>query len=136
MNACEDRLLAATGARTYELRFKVDLKQGGPAQRPVWLLIPQKEAPLQSFTFTVRNAVSYKERHVGIRDYIEVVQKLNEPFFVEGKLVLKPFCLGSKRLEEVPASKCPNELRMYLGKFQNFSWWIRICPRCGRSLRV
>lgn len=120
---CADRLLAATGIRTYEIQFKIDMQQGGPTQRPVWLLIPQKETPLQIFTFTVRNAVSYKERSVGIRDYIEVVQKPGEPFVVEGKLVLKPLWLGIKRLEQVPATECPEELKVHLTRFQNYSWW-------------
>jgi tetratricopeptide (TPR) repeat protein len=102
LKSCAVRLLAATCARTYELRFKMDLKQGGPGRPAIWMLMPQKETPWQTFTFTVRNAVSYRDRHVGIRDYIEVVQKPDEPFFVEGKLILKPFCLGVKRLEEVP----------------------------------
>jgi len=123
LKSCADRLLAATGIRTYQLQFKVDLKQGGPAQPPVWLLIPQKETPFQRFTFTVRNAVSCKERHVGIRDYLQVVQNPGEPFFVEGKLVLRPFCLGAKRLEQVPRRECPDELKLYLAEFQNYSWW-------------
>jgi hypothetical protein len=71
----------------------------------------------------VRNAVGYKKRHDDFRDYIEVVQKPDEPFFVEGRLVLRPFCLGAKRLEKVPTSRCPEELKSYLTKFQNRSWW-------------
>jgi hypothetical protein len=120
---CSFKLLSATALRRYDIHFKVDLQQGGPDKTPVWLLIPQKETSLQSFTFTVRNAVSSKEMHVGIRDYIEVVQKPGEPFFVDGKLVLKPFCLGHKRLQQVPASGCPEKLKQYLTKFQNYSWW-------------
>ncbi len=52
----------------------------------------------------VSNAVSYQTRHVGIRDYIEVVQKPGEALYVDGKLTLKPFCLGA-RLNDVPAGK-------------------------------
>jgi len=123
LKTCTDWLLSATGIRTYDIQFKVDLKQGGPTQKPVWLLIPQEETEIQNFRFSVRNAVSHTERHVGIRDYIEVVQKPGEPFFVEGTLVLRPFCLGSARLAKVPPGGCPTELKPYLTKFQNLSWW-------------
>jgi len=123
LKACTDRLAGATCLRTYELRFTLDPQQGGPGNPPVWVLIPQRDTPLQSFTFTVRNAVSYETHSVGIRDYIELVQKPGEPFVVEGTLVLKPFCLGVRRLEQVPRGECPPELKVYLGRFQNFSWW-------------
>jgi hypothetical protein len=136
LKSCVDRLLAATCDRTFELQFEVDLHQGGPGQPPVWLLIPQKETSLQSFTFTVRNAVAYKERHDDFRDYIEVVQKPGEPFFVEGRLVLKPFCLGVKRLEQVPASDCPQELKVYLSRFQNWSWWDPELPEVQSIART
>jgi hypothetical protein len=123
LKACTDRLAAATSVRTYQLRFTLDFQQGGPGHPPVWVLIPQRDTALQSFTFTVRNALSYKTHSIGIRDYISVVQKPEEPFVVEGTLVLKPFCLGLRRLERVPRGDCPRDLKVYLGRFQNFSWW-------------
>jgi hypothetical protein len=123
LKACADRLAGATSIRTYQLRFTVDPGQGGPGHPPVWVLIPQRDTPLQSFTFTVRNAVSCETHSVGIRDYIEVVQKPGESFVVEGTLVLKLFCLGVGRLERVPRAECPRELRDYLDRFQNYSWW-------------
>jgi len=117
-----DQLRAATAERTYDLRFKIDPKQGGPQQKPVWLLIPQMSTEQQTFSFQVTNAVSSRTRHVGIRDYIEVVQKPGEAFYVDGKLTLKPFCLGA-RLNQVPAGVCPEDLKPYLTKFLNYSWW-------------
>jgi hypothetical protein len=117
-----DRLRAATAERTYDLRFKSDLKQGGPQQKPVWLLMPQMSTDQQTFTFQVTNVVSSRTRHVGIRDYIEVVQKPGEAFYIDGKLTLKPFCLGA-RLNQVPAGVCPEDLKPYLTKFLNYSWW-------------
>jgi len=111
---------ASAGAeRTYDLRFKIDLKQGGPQKKPVWLLIPQMNTDQQTFSFEVSNAVSYQTRHVGIHDYIEVVQKPGEALYVDGKLTLKPFCLGA-RLNDVPAGECPEDLKPYLTKFL---WW-------------
>ena len=117
-----EQLRAATAERTYDLRFKIDPKQGGPQQKPVWLLIPQMSTDQQTFTFQVTNAVSSRTRHVGIRDYIEVVQKPGEAFYVDGKLTLKPFCLGA-RLNNVPGGECPEALKPYLTKFLNYSWW-------------
>jgi len=114
-----DQLRAATAERTYDLRFKIDLKQGGPQKKPVWLLIPQMNTDQQTFSFEVSNAVSYQTRHVGIHDYIEVVQKPGEALYVDGKLTLKPFCLGA-RLNDVPAGECPEDLKPYLTKFL---WW-------------
>jgi len=123
LKSCTDRLACAIGTRTYDIQFKIVLKQGGPTEKPVWLLIPQTQTQTQSFSYTVENVVSYTERHVGIRDYVEVVQKPGEPLVVQGKMVLRPFCLNSKRLAEVPSGECPSELKCYLTKFQNKSWW-------------
>jgi hypothetical protein len=123
LKACSDRVAAATSARTYRLQFTLDPKQGGPGHPPVWVLIPQRDTPLQRFTFTVRNVVSCETHSVGIRDYIAVIQKPDEPFFVEGTLVLRPFCLGLTRLEQVRRGDCPRELKIYLDRFQNLSWW-------------
>ena len=123
-----DRLRAATGERTYDLRFRIDLKQGGPQKKPVWLLIPQMSTDQQTFTFEVTDTVSSRTRHVGIRDYIEVVQKPGEAFYIDGKLTLKPFCLGA-RLNQVPAGECPEALKPYLAKFQNASWWDPELPQ-------
>ena len=124
LKGCTDRLASAIGTRVYDIQFKVDLKQGGPTEKPVWLLIPQMQTETQSFSFKVKNAVSYIERHLGIRDYIEVVQKPGEPFIVEGELTLKPFCLGAARLaKEALSGECPEELKCHLTKFQNWSWW-------------
>jgi len=117
-----DQLRAATAERTYELQFRINPKQGGPQQKPVWLLIPQMSTEQQTFTFQVTNAVSSRTRHVGIRDYIEVVQKPGEAFYIDGKLTLKPFCLGA-RLNNVPGGECPEDLKPYLTKFLNASWW-------------
>jgi hypothetical protein len=43
------------------------------------------------------------------------------PVVVEGTLILKPFCLGLKRLEQVRRGEVPRELKVDLGRFQNFS---------------
>ena len=40
LKGCTDRLNCATANRTYDIQIKIDLKQGGPTQRPVWLLMP------------------------------------------------------------------------------------------------
>jgi hypothetical protein len=117
-----DQLLAATAERTYDLLFRINLKQGGPQQKPVWMLIPQMNTDRQTFTFEATNVESYQTRHVGIHDYIEVVQKPGEAFYIVGKLTFKPFCLGA-RLNEVPGGECPEDLKPYLTKFQNPSWW-------------
>ena len=130
-----DRLRAATAERTYDLRFKIDLKQGGPQKKPVWLLIPQMNTDQQTFSFEVTNAVSYQTRHVGIHDYIEVVQKPGEALYVDGKLTLKPFCLGA-RLNHVPAGECPEDLKPYLTKFQNVPGGIRNCRRSRRLQKL
>ena len=136
LKGCRDRLAAATGTRIYDLEFNIDLKQGGPTEKPVWLLIPQMKTETQSFSFTVKNVVSYETRHVGIRDYIEVVQKPGEPFILQGKLVLKPFCLGPARLAQVPSGECPEELKCHLTKFQNWSWWDPDLPEVQAIART
>ena len=117
----EDRSTPASAGteRTYDLRFKIDLKQGGPQKKPVWLLIPQMNTDQQTFTFQVTNVVSYQTRHVGVRDFIEVIQKPDEALYVDGKLTLRPFCLGD-RLDHVPDGECPEDLKPYLTKFL---WW-------------
>jgi len=123
LKACADRLLSLTAKRVYSIQVICDLKQGGSSEPPVCLLIPQMHSRLQSFSFRVRNVIAYRVMHVGIRDYIAVVQRPGEPFVVEGKLTLWPFCLGSKRLAQVPAGECPSELLPYLTEFQNASLW-------------
>ena len=136
LKGCEDRLAAATGTRIYDIQFRIDLRQGGPTEKPVWLLIPQMQTETQSFTFTVENVISYTERHVGIRDYIEVVQKPGEPFMLRAKLTLRPFCLGSARLAKVPLQECPPELKCHLTKFQNLSWWDPALPEVQTIART
>lgn len=132
---CQDRLRAATEYRTYQLEIRVDLKQGGAAQKPAWLLIPQTNTDQQTFTFVVKNVVSWKPRRVENRDYIEVVQKPGEAFSIEGKLVLKPFCLGTK-LDQITAADEPQEFKPYLGKFQNWSWWDPAMPEVAAIART
>lgn len=119
----EQALVATIGTRTYKISFEIDLMQHRPAEKPVWLLVPLKNSPQQSFKFTVKNALSWKERHVGIRDYVEIVQRPGLPIVVEGTLDLKPYCLGSRKLHDVSIGECPDELKIHLTKFQNFSWW-------------
>ncbi len=114
-----ERLRAVTEERIYAMRFRLNMNQGGPQKKPIWLLMPLTNTDRQTFSFEVSNVVSYKTRHVGIRDFIEVVQKPGEDFYVEGKLTLKPFCLGA-RLNDVPAGECPEDLKPYLTKFL---WW-------------
>jgi len=117
-----DRLRAVTAERTYDLRFEIRLKRAGRQERRAWLLMPQLSTDRQTFTFQVTNVVSFQTRHVGTRDYIEVVQKPGESFYIDGRLTLKPFCLGA-RLNHVPGGECAEELKPYLTKFQNRSWW-------------
>jgi hypothetical protein len=123
LEGCRNGLRSATEKRTYQLEFTVDLGQGGPTEKSVWLLIPQVDSRQQHFTYSVRNVVSAKPHHAGIHDYIEVVQRPGQPFFLDGTLVLKPFCLGSARLAKVPSGDCPTELKLYLDKFLNYTWW-------------
>jgi len=124
LNLTRKRLESATTVRTYKLEFKHDLGQGGPTEKPVWLLVPQKDSVLHSCEYTdVRNVVSWKLHHVGILDYIELVQKPGEPFYIDSTAVFKPFCLGQERLSKVPPGDCPVELEVYLVKFQVGEWW-------------
>jgi hypothetical protein len=123
LRSARERLSMAMETRTYQLQFTVDLGQGGPTKKPVWLLIPQLNTPQQSFAYTVRNAISATPRHVGVRDYIEVVQRPGQPFYIDATFVVKPGCLGNARLAAVPPGDCPEALKVHLAKFLNYSWW-------------
>jgi hypothetical protein len=132
LQASRRRLLAATSQRTYSLEFLVDLKQKDQPQKPVWLLMPLMDTPLQSFTFEVSDVVSYRPRHSNGHEYIEVIARPGQPFTVAGRLTLKPFHLDAARLAAVPPSEVPQELKAYLGKFQNCSWWDPSLPEVRR----
>lgn len=123
LQSCRNALRSATETRTYVLQYTVDLGQGGPNEKPVWLLMPLARSPQQTFTYSVRNVISATPRHVGIRDYLEVVQRPGQPFFIDATLTLKPYCLGTARLAAVPPGECPKELRIHLTKVLNGSWW-------------
>lgn len=113
------RLLDLTGQRRYHLHWKVDVGQGGPAEKPVRLLMPRWGDPRQSMDFTVTNAVSWSRASVGPRDFIDVVQKPHEPFEIDATVTIRGFALGHAALARLTSAVVPEALKSCLGPFHH-----------------
>jgi hypothetical protein len=126
------RLLDLTGRRRYSLRWRVDMGQGGPEQKPERLLMPRWGDPRQTFEFTVTGAESWKRVTVGPRDFIDVVQKPGEPFYIDATVTIRGFALGGVPLSRVNSFSVPPELKIMLGPFHHGDIFDPASPLCAR----
>jgi len=130
------RLLDLTGQRRYELRWKVDLGQGGPDQKPARLLMPRWGDTRQSFEFTVTNAVSCERVSEGPRDFIDVVQKPGEPFEINATVTIRGFALGHAALDRAGTFAVPENVQSCLGPFRHGDPIDPASPLCSRIAGV
>lgn len=119
IDGARQRLLDLTGQRRYQLRWQVDLGQGGPDQPPTRLLMPRWGDPRQTFEFTIGNASSFARVSEGSRDFIDVVQKPGEPFEINATVTIRGFALGHAALDALTSDPIPEAVRGCLGPFQH-----------------
>lgn len=126
------RLLDLVGQRRYKVRWKIDLGQGGPGHEPAVLLMPTWRDARQTFEFKVVNAVWHKRFSQGPRDFIKVVQKPGEPFYINATATIRAFALGYAALERERSFAVPDKLKVCLGPFLHGSVFDPASPLCSR----
>lgn len=126
------RLLDLVGQRRYKIRWKIDLRQGGPGQKPALLLMPTWRDPRQTFEFRVVNVVAVRRLSQGPRDFIEVVQKPGEPFYINATATIRAFALGYAALERERHFTVPDALKPCLGPFLHGNVFDPASPLCSR----